>query len=108
MNITEEKINDFLIANIEGRIDTTQSEIFEQKIMEIINAGHSKIILNCEKLDYISSAGMRIFLLMQKKAKNLIQIKICNLQPIIKELFDMSGFAAILSIEPDLESALNS
>lgn len=107
MNLTQEKLNDHLLLQVVGRLDTTQSDSFEKQIMEILDQGHEKIILDCKGLNYISSSGLRIFLIMQKKMMGAGgQFKICSLQPSIKEIFDMSGFTMIFSIYQDVDEAL--
>ncbi len=95
------------VVAIEGRLDTTQSDAFEKQMLEILETGANKIILDCEKLEYISSSGLRVFLIMQKKMTvSGGQLRICNLQPIIKEIFEVSGFMMIFSVYPDVETAL--
>lgn len=107
MIVNKEKLNEHLVLHIEGRLDTTQSDGFEKEITEILDQGHDKVILDCTGLNYISSSGLRIFLIIQKKMMaSGGQFKVCNLQPAIKEIFDMSGFSMIFNIFPDLDTAL--
>jgi anti-anti-sigma factor len=108
MNVSKEKLNDVLVLTLEGRLDTTQSDAFEKEIMQILEQGDKKIILDCSGLNYISSSGLRIFLIIQKKMMSTGgELSICKLQPTIKEVFDMSGFSMVFTIHPDLETALN-
>ncbi len=107
MKLSKEKLNDALVLTVEGRLDTTQSDAFEKDIIQILDEGEQKIILDCSGLNYISSSGLRIFLIIQKKMMGIGgQFSICSLQPAIMEVFDMSGFSMIFSIHPDLETAL--
>jgi len=104
LNITE--INNFTVAHIEGRIDTITAPDFENGIMKLMSEGISKLIFDCIKLDYVSSSGLRVFLIAQKKiSTNKGQLKVCCLQPSIKEIFDISGFSQIFTIEDTIESA---
>jgi anti-anti-sigma factor len=65
------------------------------------------LILNCSGLNYISSSGLRVFLVIQKKLAGLQgSFGLCCLQPEIREIFDISGFSTIFSIFPDEEAAL--
>ncbi len=108
MNVQVASSGDFSIVSVEGRIDTTNANEFEKAMMSVVESGSSKIVLNCTGLSYISSSGLRIFLIVQKKmmaTKGLLRI--CNLQPVIKEVFDISGFSTIFSIFPDQDSAMN-
>ncbi len=108
MNVHVITKNDQVIVNLKGRLDTTQSDQVEKQIVEILDQNHPQLVFDCKEMDYISSSGLRIFLIAQKRMMaSSGKLKICNLQPSIQEVFDMSGFSMIFSIFPDLESALN-
>jgi len=108
MNITKEKINDFCILKIEGRIDTTNFTNFEAEINLLFNSGEKNIIFNCSGLNYISSSGLRVFLITQKKSISLDgKLHICCLQPTIKEIFDISGFSSIFNIFDSQQEAID-
>jgi anti-anti-sigma factor len=108
MNITVEKKDQACVISIEGRIDTTNYNEFENKVNEAAGANTKFIVLNCEKMNYISSSGLRVFLILQKKmmASGGV-LKICCLQPTIKEIFDISGFSSIFTIAENCEEALS-
>jgi anti-sigma B factor antagonist len=109
MNIISEKISDFSILYIDGRIDTLNAPRLEDEMDQLHNNGESKIIINCRNLKYISSSGLRVFLNAQKKAiTSKRKLYLCNMQPPIQEIFDISGFSSIFSIYGTLEEALNS
>jgi anti-anti-sigma factor len=96
------------VIELQGRLDTAQSSLVEKKFLEILDQGHKKILLDCKELDYISSSGLRVFLIAQKRITGVSgTLRICCLQPNIREIFDISGFSMIFSISSDLESALN-
>jgi anti-anti-sigma factor len=107
MIVKTNQIDDYLIVAPEGRLDTTTAGDFEKSMLELLEAGQTKIILDCTDLQYISSSGLRISLIIQKKmiARSGI-FRICCLQPSIREIIDLSGFSMIFTIYPDLESAL--
>ncbi len=107
MNLTSEVIQSHLVLRVDGRLDTTQSDGFEKQVMDMLKEDHKKVVLDCKGLNYISSSGLRVFLILQKKmSAEGGALKICNLQPSIKEIFDMSGFSMIFSIYDDLDAAL--
>jgi anti-anti-sigma factor len=109
MNITKEKINGFCVLKIEGRIDTTNFNDFETEINLLFNSGEKNIIFNCSGLNYISSSGLRVFLITQKKSISLNgKLHLCCLQPTIKEIFDISGFSTIFKIFDSEQEALES
>jgi anti-anti-sigma factor len=107
MNVQVASSADYTLISVEGRIDTTNAGEFEQSIMGVIEGGSTKIILDCSGLNYISSSGLRVFLVVQKKMMAIKgQFRLCNLQPGIKEIFDISGFSSIFSVFPDQEAAM--
>jgi len=107
MNLTKEKINHFSVMNIDGRIDTTNSAAFEAEIDEVFKSGEKNIIFNCSGLNYISSSGLRVFLVAQKKTISMQgKLCLCNLQPSIREIFVISGFSTIFRIFDSLEEAI--
>jgi anti-sigma B factor antagonist len=107
MNITTEKIDDFSVLKIDGRIDTLNSSVFEAKLNQLLSSGSKDFIFNCSGLSYISSSGLRVFLVAQKKTILLqSRLHLCNLQPAIREIFLISGFSSIFKIFDSLEEAL--
>ena len=107
MNVKITTLPDYTLLIIEGRVDTTNAAGLEMTMMEAIDGGCTRIVLDCTGLNYISSSGLRVFLVIQKK---MISIKghfnLCNLQPGIKEIFDISGFSSIFSLFADKEAAI--
>jgi len=107
MNVQVVSSADYTLVSVEGRIDTTNAGEFEKPMMEVIEGGCTKLILDCSGLNYISSSGLRVFLVVQKKMMALKgQFRLCNLQPGIKEIFDISGFSSIFSVFPNQEAAI--
>ncbi len=106
MKVEVERLDDALIIALEGRIDSTSAPHADAEIMRHME-GPMRVILDLDKVDYVSSAGLRIVLLV---AKRLGQQKgvllICGLQPNVHEVFTVSGFMKILSVETDRETAL--
>ncbi len=99
MKLSKRNINDFSIIDIEGRIDTTNFNLFENEIVGLIDSGETNVIVNCGGLNYISSSGLRVFLIAMKKLMSLKgKLYLCEMQPTIKEIFDISGFSTIFEI----------
>ena len=96
MNINFEKNSETLLVNVEGRLDTTTAPELESFINSNID-GVKNLIINCEKLEYVSSAGLRVLLATQKKMKN--SMKLTGVCELVMEVFEMTGFADILVIE---------
>lgn len=107
MSLSKKNINGFCILNIEGRIDTTNYISFEKDIREVINSGEDNIIFNCSGLDYISSSGLRVFLIALKMLMGSNgKLHLCEMQPAIKVIFDISNFSSIFKIFESEEEAL--
>ena len=81
-----------------GRLDTTTAPALDKAISEDI--GETKnLILNLKKLEYISSAGLRVLLSAQKKMQKIGSMKVTGVCEEVMEVFEMTGFADILTIE---------
>lgn len=106
MEIKVTKLNDYTVVAISGRVDTMTAGDFENGVIEVLEGGVSKLILDCSELDYISSSGLRVFLVAQKKMMaGGGKLKLCCLKPEIMEIFDISGFSSIFAISTGLEEA---
>ena len=107
MNIEKEKIGDFYILKIIGRIDTLHSAKLETEVNNLFDNGEKNVILNCNEMNYISSSGLRVFLVAQKKAISIQgKLYLCNMQPAIQEIFRISGFWNLFRIFEKQEEAL--
>ena len=96
MKIDFNKNNGNLNVVLEGRLDTTTAPEFESFLRTNYD-GTGSIIIDCEKLAYISSAGLRVLLAAQKRTKG--SMKLTNVCELVMEVFEMTGFADILVIE---------
>ena len=81
---------------LDGRLDTTTAPELESFLRENYD-GVTALVMDCEKLSYVSSAGLRVLLGVQKKMKD--SMKLINVQELVQEVFDVTGFADILVIE---------
>ena len=83
---------------LEGRLDTTTAPQLETEMKENLN-GVQELILDFEKLEYISSAGLRVLLSTQKTMAKQGSMKLIHVSDVISEIFEVTGFADILTIE---------
>ena len=96
MKIDFNKSGDVLNIALDGRLDTTTAPELEGFIAKNYD-GTGSIVIDCKKLAYISSAGLRVLLGAQKKTKGAMKlVHVCEL---VMEVFEMTGFADILVIE---------
>ena len=98
MIITEERNNNSVTLQIEGRLDTTTAPTLEKTIDEIID-GITELILDMNQLTYVSSAGLRVLLSTQKKMNKIGMMKLIGVCEEVMEVFEMTGFSDILNIE---------
>jgi anti-sigma B factor antagonist len=96
MKIDFTKNNGVLNVVLDGRLDTITAPEFESFLCENYDKTPS-IVIDCEKLSYVSSAGLRVLLGAQKKTKGAM--KLTNVCEEVMEVFEMTGFADILVIE---------
>ncbi|MBQ1307048.1 MAG: STAS domain-containing protein [Erysipelotrichaceae bacterium] len=82
-----------------GRLDTTTAPDLEKELKELFEQGVSQLTMDFEQLDYISSAGLRVLLFAQKSLSENGKMTIRNVKPEIMEVFDITGFIDILTIE---------
>ena len=97
MEITHRIDKDILYIAVEGRVDATNAPEAENRIFEIKNANSDKyVVLDADNLEYISSAGLRVILKLRKEVPKLA---IINVIPEVYEVFDMTGFTDMVTVE---------
>ncbi len=97
MNINKTTQGSALTIALEGRLDTTTAPQFEAEIKNSL-PGVTDLTLDFEKLEYLSSAGLRVILAAQKTMNKQGKMKVCNVNETIMEVFEVTGFVDILTI----------
>ena len=107
MEVTTEQRDFALIARAAGRIDGFNAQDFEATLHAAARDFEGPLIIDCEELSYVSSAGLRAMLLIAKSLneKN-VKFALCSLPPTIAEIFQISGFDQIISTHPSQPEAL--
>ncbi|MBP3853269.1 MAG: STAS domain-containing protein [Erysipelotrichaceae bacterium] len=98
MKIESSVEKDVLTMKVQGRLDTTTAPDLEVALMEKI-PGMKTIILDCEGLEYISSAGLRVLLSTMKYIGDRGEMKLIHVNDTIMDIFEITGFTDILTIE---------
>ncbi|MBC7907358.1 MAG: STAS domain-containing protein [Rhodospirillaceae bacterium] len=88
-----------------ARVDSSTAKAFEGKVLQVVNSGVARIIIDFAEMDYISSAGLRVVLVGAKMTRAPRKFVLCGMKPHIREVFDVSGFAKILNIQVDRTAA---
>ena len=100
MTINTERQDAALTVALEGRLDTTTAPELEKALTEALD-GVEALTIDLEKLEYISSAGLRVLLSAQKKIRENGdgRLVVRNASDLVKEVFEVTGFCDILTIE---------
>ena len=110
MNVSFERLARTTLVIPEGRLDFSSAASFEKQLNEgLAGAGTAPaaVIIDCAALDYVSSAGLRAFLLAARGSQRAgISFALCALKPAVREVFDLSGFTRIITSYADRATAL--
>jgi len=105
-----ESIERALILNAEGRLDFSAAAGFQKDIEQALSSaqqGSVGLIVDCNGLEYISSAGLRVFMLAARTAQRTsVYFALCSLQQSVREVFELSGFNRVMTVQPDRATAL--
>ena len=97
MKIKKELENNVLVLALEGRLDTVTAPELEREIIDL--SGVRDLVIDMKNLEYISSAGLRVILKAQKTMNTQGSMKRKNVGESIMEVFEITGFSDILTIE---------
>lgn len=91
---------------LDGFLDAHTAPDFEEAIQKEVNAGRIKVVVNCEKLTYISSAGLGVFMTFVEEIREAGgDIKICGVIPKVMQVFEILGFQSLFDIVGDVPQA---
>ncbi len=95
------------VARSHGRLDFGASAEFQKALEAAVAAKPKGLVVECSALEYVSSAGLRAFLVAARAAKaGGVGFAACALQPSVMEVFEVSGFSKIIDVKTDLAAAL--
>lgn len=99
MDIAINKQGEKTIVTLDGRIDSTNADKFQQDIAPLMEGTNADIDIDCTNMTYTSSQGLRVFLLLQKSVMaHGGKMVMRNMNPRVKEVFDITGFSNIITI----------
>lgn len=98
LNIEKTTNGSELTVALTGRLDTTTAPDLEKELKDAL-AGVTKVTIDMQGLEYISSAGLRVLLSAQKVMNKQGEMKIVRVNEVIMEIFEVTGFSDILTIE---------
>lgn len=98
--IEQEKSGDVVVLAPAGRIDSATAKTLESTVLEVIDGGANRLVVDLSAVDYVSSAGLRVILLAGKKAKagggGLV---LAGLKQTIRDVFEISGFLRLFEVK---------
>ncbi len=107
MTIATETTPTATIVALQGQLNSANAGTIEAEVLGLVSGGARNLVLDFAALDYISSAGLRMVLVVAKRLKQEGGLLVlCGMQPHVREVFDISGFLAILNVEPGRVEAL--
>ena len=98
MEIKTEANGDALTMSLSGRLDTITAADFEKALNSSLD-GVKDLTIDCDKLTYVASSGLRMFLLAQKRMSRQGKMKMINVGEAVMEVLEMTGFADFLDIK---------
>jgi anti-anti-sigma factor len=108
MDISEERKADAVVLALSGKLDATSAKTFEDRILGVINSGIQRLVVDLSQLEYVSSSGLRVFLLAAKRLRATDgKVVLCGLQHHVWQVFELAGFSSILSIYGSRDEAIN-
>ena len=110
MELAQARYADVLVVSVGGRVDHTNAEPFKAGLWPMLagcRADGDQLVLEMTGLEYISSAGLRVLMLAAREVKAQAgTLVICGLQPVVREIFEISRFNVVFRVLPDLPRAL--
>ncbi len=106
MQISQQIIDGATILSLLGRLDELATAEVERAFTGILNNEGQGLIVDMEGVEYVSSSGLRVLLMLMKAMKNQQRVlKLCNLSPFVAEVFEVSNFSVMFDVHDSLESA---
>lgn len=107
MQIQQTEHGGITIVAPDGRIDTTTSGPLEEAIRKIVDGGARHLLVDLAGVEYISSAGLRVFLVLAKRMRDLHgQLVLCGMTGPVRQVFQLAGFMPLFRVEPSRATAL--
>lgn len=109
MELQNEKRENGTLVTVKGRMDSTTSSTFDTHCQQIVDSDENIIVIDLTELEFISSAGLRSFLILAKKLKTTGGIiHFCGLHGMVKEIFSVSGFGNMFTFYDSADEAFDS
>ena len=109
MNVETSQTGSTAVAAVSGRVDSANAKEFEEELSAIIDKGATGLVVDCGELNYISSAGLRVFLIAIRKTSAAGGgLALCRVPDHINEVLEISGFSRLAKVFDTVEEARDS
>lgn len=109
MNFSENPVDGLPVIGLSGRIDSSTAKTCEDYLLAHVADGRPALVLDLAKVDYVSSAGLRVLVMAAQRASGLGRgFAVCNLQEDVAEVMEISGLEEVLNVCADVAAAIAS
>jgi stage II sporulation protein AA (anti-sigma F factor antagonist) len=107
MEFAHENAGDVVVAKLAGRLDSSSASTAEEQLTPLIANSAPRLVIDLSKLEYISSAGLRVLLLVARKVQQAQgKLALFGLAPGVRDVFSISGFDTIFAVRDDSAAAI--
>lgn len=107
MEFAHESAGDVVVAKLAGRLDSQSAPSAEEQLTRLVESDAPRLAIDLTNLDYISSAGLRVLLLVARKVQQAHgKLALFGLAPGVREVFSISGFDTIFTVRDDAAAAI--
>lgn len=106
MDIHNDQVGAVSIVAPEGRLDTGSASDLELALSDLETAGSRHFLIDLAGISYVSSAGLRVLLMLAKRIDGTGSLRLAGLNPQVQQVFDIAGFTKLFHIFPDRTAAL--
>ena len=107
MDVSEQQVGNVWVVTARGRLDGATSAQFAQRVEALVTGNQPRLVVDFAGVEFVSSAGLRAVLALVKKVKAVKgELALCAVQPAVREVLEITGFAGMIDIHPERASAL--
>jgi stage II sporulation protein AA (anti-sigma F factor antagonist) len=107
MRIADARVNGIVAVAPVGRIDTSTAPVLEQHLLELLARGERRMVLDFSSVDYISSAGLRVMLVLARRMRDANgQLSLCAMNDAVRQVFQLAGFLPLFMVQDSRAAAV--
>jgi len=107
MEISDTREQGAVVVSPAGRIDSTTSDQLDQHLTKLVTGGERRVVVDFSRVEYISSAGLRVMLALAKRMKDARgAVALCAMGEPVRQVFDLAGFLPLFAVDGSREAAV--